>query len=107
MNENVSERGGPVTESEILKSWLLFAVCAVVGGFLAGIIAGAAVGIVMGLAGIEESLIRAAGAVAGFLASLPVSYFSFRYFVLRLIARTFPPVQGANPPPLPRGGLES
>lgn len=75
-----------VTEYDYLKTWALYALCTALGGFVAGAIAGGVVGAVLGASGSSRGSITIASGLAGFIASLPVSYFFFRFFVSRMLA---------------------
>jgi hypothetical protein len=70
-------------ETDYLKAWAAFFVCAAVGGGLAGAIAGGILGAILGAAGASIESIKLAGGIAGFFVGLPISYFSFRFFVSR------------------------
>ena len=81
-------------ETDYLKAWALFTLCATVGGFLAGAVVGGILGGVLGAAGVSIQAIKILCGAAGFIAALPISYLLFRLFVSRFIVRklTTPPV---------------
>ncbi|MEO8352606.1 MAG: hypothetical protein ABI680_12790 [Chthoniobacteraceae bacterium] len=85
-----------IKETDFLKAWALFFVCATIGGGLAGALAGGFLGGVLGVAGMPSGSIKLAGSIAGFLVSLPVSYFFFRYFVSRFLIQKLTTRQPAN-----------
>lgn len=74
-------------ETDYIKTWGLFVICATVGGFIAGAIAGAVVGAALGVAGVPIRAIRLMSGGAGFIAGLPISYLCFRLFVSQFIVR--------------------
>lgn len=75
-----------VTEYDYLKTWALYAFFTALGGMVAGAIAGGAIGAILGASGWSRSSVALSSGVAGFVASLPVSFFFFRFFVSRLLA---------------------
>jgi len=95
-----------ITEIDYFIAWLLFFICATTGGFGAGFIAGAAIGIICGAMHMDIGTIRITGAVAGFIVSLPISFLMFRLVVAKFIvekvqAATNLPASGSQiyPPP--------
>lgn len=74
----------PLTERDFVKAFLALMLCSLVGGALAGAIVGA----VFGVAGAESTgAIRIAVPVISGLAGFVITYFLFRFFVLRFIVR--------------------
>ena len=88
-----------VQERDYFIAWIQFAICNALGGAIAGAVAGGLVGMVIGPHHLNPKVFMLATAGAGFVASLPVSYFFFRLFVSRLWFR----IHAANSqvPPLP------
>ncbi len=83
-------------ESQLLKAWGLFFLIATVGGFVVGAIGGLLVSMPLVLLGVKDpQVFKVAGAVIGFLLSLPVSYAAFRYSVSNWIV---PHVQADEQP---------
>ena len=64
-----------------LKSWLLFFLVATVGGAILGAVIGAIIGFFLGAAGIPMPTIVLVTAAVSFLASLPISFFTFQWSV--------------------------
>jgi len=83
------------SERDYFVTWIQFAICNAVGGAVAGAVAGGIVGALIGSPHANPRLFMLATAGAGFVASLPVSYFFFRLFVSRLWYRTRPELGGA------------
>ena len=77
----------PLREFDYLIAWFLFFIGATLGGAIAGFIVGAVLGGILGASGVEPRYIGIAGAVAGFLVSMPVSYAVFRLVVSQFIVR--------------------
>lgn len=71
-------------ERDYFVTWIQFAICNALGGAVAGAIAGAIVGALLGSPHSNPQFFVFATSGAGFVASLPVSYFFFRLFVSRL-----------------------
>jgi len=74
-------------ETDYIKTWVLFMVCATVGGIIVGAVVGAVVGGVLGAAGVPVRTISALCGVLGFIVGLPISYLFFRLFVSRFIVQ--------------------
>jgi F0F1-type ATP synthase membrane subunit c/vacuolar-type H+-ATPase subunit K len=87
------------TERDYFVTWIQFAICNAIGGAVAGAVAGAVVGALIGSPHANPRLFLIATAGAGFVASLPVSYFFFRVFVSRLWFRFQPAL--SNTPSCP------
>ncbi|HET6604320.1 MAG TPA: hypothetical protein VFG21_08925 [Xanthomonadaceae bacterium] len=68
-----------------LKSWFLFFVIATIGGIVVGAIVGGALGFALGAAGVALTTIPIVTAAVGFVLSLPISYYSFKWSVGRYI----------------------
>ena len=101
--------------SHYLKAWLFFFLVATVGGMFAGMLLGAFLGAVLAVAHVDLPTIKMVCGVAGFLISIPLSYFTFFWVVSRFIVNpllmppTMDPVSQTAPPaprivtPLPGG----
>ena len=74
-----------LNEIDYLKTWGLFALCATLGGFIAGALVGAVLGGALGAAGASVNTIKVVCGTAGFIVGLPISYLFFRLFVSRFI----------------------
>ena len=81
------------------KAWILFFLIATVGGMILGGIAGLFIGAAMAVAHVEVGMIKIVCGIVGFLLSLPLSYFTFRWvvseFVVKELTKTPPPVPAA------------
>lgn len=64
-----------------LKTWAIFFVVATIGSVLAGAVSGAIIGAVLGASGVSLSTIPLVTAAVGFLLSLPISFFTFKWAV--------------------------
>ena len=73
-----------IQERDYFVAWIQFFICNALGGAVAGGIAGAVVGTLLGSPQAHPKLFVLATGGAGFIASIPVSYFFFRLFVSRL-----------------------
>ena len=76
-----------IKHTDYLKAWALFALCATVGGFLAGALVGGILGAGLGAAGVPIRTIKLVCGGAGFIAGLPISYLFFYLFVSRFIVQ--------------------
>ena len=74
-------------ETDYIKAWALFVLCASVGGFIAGAVVGGILGAFLGAAGFSISIIKLLCGGAGFLAGLPISYLFFRMFVAHFLVQ--------------------
>ena len=88
-----------IPERDYFVTWVQFAICNAIGGAVAGALAGGLVGAMLGSPHTHPRLFLLATGGAGFVASLPVSYFFFRFFVSRLWFRSR--FEQARIPPLP------
>lgn len=88
-------------ETDYFVAWLIFFLCATVGGAIAGGIGGAIIGAVLGVMRIEPQWIRMAGAVVGFLVATPISYLSFRLIVANFIVKNIVAQTDVAPPASP------
>jgi hypothetical protein len=93
--------------SHYLKAWLFFFLVATVGGMFVGMLLGAFLGAVLAIAHVGLPTIKIVCGVAGFLISIPLSYFTFFWVVSRFIVNPLlmpPTMDPANraAPPAPR-----
>lgn len=79
-----------------LKSWFLFFLIATVGGAIAGGLLGVVGGGVMGASGVPMERIIQISRILGFLAGVPISFFTFRWSVRTYIVD--PMRESAIPP---------
>ena len=87
------------------KAWILFFLIATVGGMILGGIAGLFIGAIMAVAHADLRMIKIVCGLAGFVISVPLSYFTFRWvvseFVVKELAKVSPSVPPAiEPPPI-------
>jgi len=92
------------------KAWIIFFLIATVGGFILGAVTGGFLGLTMGLAHVDLTVIKIVCGVAGFILSIPLSYFTFRWcvgeFIVKDLTQAPPPVPSvplappSEPPPL-------
>ena len=75
---------------KFLKAWILYLVFTVVGGIVAGFVVGFILGFVMSMMGFDHRTIGLMGGIAGWLVSLPISYYFFRYTIDRYIFTQLP-----------------
>jgi len=73
-----------------LKSWFLFFLVASIGGGLVGGLFGIITGGVMGAAGVPLDRIALICKILGFLVSVPISFFTFRWSVSTYIVDQLP-----------------
>lgn len=81
-----------------LKSWFLFFLVASIGGGLVGGLFGVITGGVMGAAGVPLDRIALICKTLGFLVSVPISFFTFRWSVSTYIVDQLPQ-RLPEPPP--------
>ena len=91
-------RTNQLKESDYFIAWLLFFICATVGGTIAGFIAGVLVGLVLGVFGVGQTGLQAAGGIMGFLLALPISYLCFRVMVAKFVVEKLTPAESAPEP---------
>jgi hypothetical protein len=72
-------------ETDYLKTWAIFFALAFVGGMVAGALIGAIVGGILGGMGASHKTIAMLAGGFGFLVSLPISYFCFRFAVTKFL----------------------
>ena len=80
-------KANEIKEIDYVKTWALFTICAMVGGFVAGAVVGGVCGGVLGGLGVSMRAIKGICGVLGFLVGLPISYLFFRIFVSRFIVQ--------------------
>ena len=74
-----------ISENTMLKAWGVFFVLALVSGLIAGAVVGGLIGVlVVTVTGSEGNIPLYAG-IAGYAASLPLSYLSFRFAVRKFL----------------------
>jgi putative flippase GtrA len=88
-----------IQDRDYFVTWVQFAICNALGGAVAGAVAGGLVGVFLGPHHVDPKIFMLATGGAGFVASLPVSYLFFRFFVSRLWFRMH--TRSARIPPLP------
>jgi NADH:ubiquinone oxidoreductase subunit 6 (subunit J) len=96
-----------VRESTIVKNWLIFFLCATIGGIVLAAIFGGAIGMVIGFVmGMRhvpiddiQATVRPFGYVAGLIGATLMSYLSYRWTVGRLLKSLSeePPHKSAGP----------
>jgi len=72
-------------ETDYLKPWAIFFVLAFVGGAVAGAIVGGVLGGILRVIGASPKFIGAFSGGLGFLVSMPISYFCFRFAVKKFL----------------------
>lgn len=91
-------------ELDYLIAWVVFFICATIGGAFAGLIGGLFIGVVLGASGSSPDILRAAGAIVGFVFAMPISYITFRLVVAKFIVgkmETVPVLSSASEPYVP------
>ena len=84
--------------SHYLKAWLFFFLVATVGGMFAGMLLGAFLGAVLAIAHVDLPTIKIICGVAGFLISIPLSYFTFFWVVSQFIVNPLLALPTNDPP---------
>jgi hypothetical protein len=64
-----------------LQAWIIFFAVTTVAGAIAGAVAGSLVGLALKDSSVPRTLIVVASAIAGLLASAPISFFTFKWAV--------------------------
>lgn len=92
-----------MTTPKYLKAWIMFFLIATVGGAVAGGIVGLFLGMILGVAGVGLGAVKLACGAAGFLAGIPISYFTFRWVVEEFVIKAIIPApqQSTRPQPIP------
>ena len=70
---------------DYLKPWAIFFALSFIGGTVAGAIIGGVAGGVLAVIGAGQNLIKIVAGGLGFLVSLPISYFCFRFAVSKFL----------------------
>ena len=70
-------------ESDFVKAFLLLMLCSVIGGVLAGGVVGALLGAAVAAVGGSMSSVQIAAPILGAFTGIGISYFFFRWLVLR------------------------
>jgi hypothetical protein len=86
------------TYVDYLKPWAIFFVITFVAGTVAGAILGGVAGGILGALGAPQRLISFVGGTLGFLVSLPISYFGFRFVVAKFFQPKISPAQSTVEP---------
>ena len=71
--------------SAVTRAWLIFFLIVTFGGGLLGAVIGGIIGAILGSAGVSANVIMLTTAVLGFFISIPISYFTFRWSVVRYV----------------------
>ena len=85
-------------EVDYIKPWAIFFAIAFVAGTIAGAILGGIAGAILGILGASPKFISIVGGGLGFLVSIPISYFSFRFAVTKFL---LPKVTAPEPSTIP------
>jgi hypothetical protein len=85
-------------ERDYIKVWAIFFVIAFVGGTVAGAIVGGIAGGILGALGGPARVISLVSGTLGFLVTLPISYFSFRFAVTKFLLPTITTPEAAVVP---------
>ena len=72
-------------EADYIKPWAIFFALAFVGGTIAAAIVGGVIGGILGALGASPRLIAVFSGGLGFLVSMPISYFCFRFAVKKFL----------------------
>src|ERR1051325_2428950 len=83
--ERKNMKKSSLKELDYLIAWVLFFICATVGGAVVGAIGGGVIGGVMGALHVSHQVIRSVGVAVGFILGMPVSYLIFRFVVAKFI----------------------
>jgi Na+/melibiose symporter-like transporter len=75
----------PIKESDYFVAWIIFFLAATVGAAIAGGVVGFLLGAILGIAKVPMHTIKTVCGLAGFVASIPVSFFVFRFIVAKFI----------------------
>jgi len=81
----------PLRERDFVKAFILLMLCSFIGGFLAGAIIGGVLGAAIALVGGSMNSVQVAAPIVGGLTGICITYFFFRFLVLRLIVRKLMP----------------
>ena len=84
----------PLKERDFLKTFILLMVCSVVGGVVGGGMMGAILGVACAAFGCSAATMQTMSVVLGAGAGFVISYFFFRWFVIRFIVSKLSPVVG-------------
>lgn len=91
-------KSAKIKEMDLFKAWIIFFLCATVGGMFLGAVFGAIVGAILGASGVPIQQITIITGVLGFFLSIPVSYLCFRFSISMLL---LPKVIQVSPPAIP------
>jgi hypothetical protein len=87
-----------LTEADYIKSWAIFFALAFIGGLVAGALVGGITGLMLGALGASPKFIAMLSGGLGFLVSMPISYFCFRFVVTKFL---LPKIQAPEPSVVP------
>ena len=76
-----------IAETDLIIAWIPFFICTFVLSLIFAMCAGGAIGFVLGMLRAPSTLIQMAGAAAGWLVQIPISYLFFRIFVKHFIVK--------------------
>jgi hypothetical protein len=88
-----------LAEKDYLKAWAAFVLCATLGGFVAGFVVSVILGFALRAANVAAGVSQVWCSIAGFVASLPVSYIFFKIFVSKFLIARITPAASNNTPP--------
>jgi hypothetical protein len=69
------------------KSWLIFFLVSAVGGGIGGAAAGSITGVIAQALGYNMTALQIASGIAGFVVSMPISYFTFKWSVSKYLVK--------------------
>ena len=74
-----------MNEVKFLKCYVVYTLCAGLAGFAIGLIQGAILGIILGIAGVELRIIPIITGITGFITGSIVGFFIFRWAIRKFI----------------------
>ena len=88
-------------ESDYLIAWVLFFICATIGGAVAGALVSGIIGGILRVMHASPQVISRVCGLLGFMLALPISYFLFRFVVARFIVEKVEAAAAATATPAP------